>query len=327
MHSAMESRASTETPAGNCGPERAPLHGRVLVVADSPAQDLLSLIFRERELSAWEPSIADSFEQARFRLQHEHWDALLLDESLLPLHDSEGLAWLGSQREVPVVLLTSPDSDLIARALEAGVQQWLPRDLALQSPAVLAAALGQSARLADVWRASVVAGKELRESRRQVGRLVNRLWEVAHTGAGVRWHSQRYLLERLQEEIGRADRHGEMVSVVVGEVLPQAGETADQPLLGKWAAEQLAHSKRRCDLAGHYGLHGFMLILVHTGEPGAVQCCHRLRGLLEKSPAPYLGPVRAHFGVATFSRDAATPKALLSRAESRLEQAKASPTE
>src|SRR5262249_5484958 len=87
----------------------------------------------------------------------------------------------------------------------------------------------------------------------------------------------------LQEEIGRAARHGIPFSVVLGEVWPRA----DNPLppagwaqLSALAAERIVRAKRRCDVLGQYGPHGFMLLLANTPEPGAIAYCRRLEQYL-----------------------------------------------
>src|SRR5437762_3483613 len=59
---------------------------------------------------------------------------------------------------------------------------------------------------------------QLRDCRSQVTRLVNLLWDATPAEGRPRWFSQRYMLERLQEEICRSERHGNPLSVVLGEV-------------------------------------------------------------------------------------------------------------
>ena len=44
---------------------------------------------------------------------------------------------------------------------------------------------------------------------------------------------------------------------------------SDLPL---WVTDRITRAKRRCDVAGHYGVRGFILLLVHTPEAGAVAC-------------------------------------------------------
>jgi diguanylate cyclase (GGDEF)-like protein len=128
------------------------------------------------------------------------------------------------------------------------------------------------------------------------------------------------MLQRLEEEVARARRHGGPLAVVLGEVQP--GEDVEAAL----AAERVGRAKRRSDVAGRYGLHGFMVLLPRGTEAEALGCCRRLRALLERpaegGPAP---PLRSWFGVAEFSPAAATAQALLSRAEERLEKARQAP--
>jgi GGDEF domain-containing protein len=129
------------------------------------------------------------------------------------------------------------------------------------------------------------------------------------------------MLQRLDEEVARARRHGGPLTVVLGEV--HAGAAGREAAL---AAERVGRAKRRCDVAGQYGLHGFMLLLPRGSEAEALGCCRRLRALLEQpppgGPAP---PAHACFGVAAFSPAAATAQGLLSRAEERLEEARQAP--
>ena len=95
--------------------------------------------------------------------------------------------------------------------------------------------------------------------------------------------------------------------------------------LATLTAERVARAKRRCDVAGQYGPHGFMLLLPGATPVGAVGCCRRLQTVLEEPPAleeTPLPPVQACFGAAAFSPSSATVKALLRQAEERLDRAK-----
>jgi diguanylate cyclase (GGDEF)-like protein len=153
---------------------------------------------------------------------------------------------------------------------------------------------------------------------------VNRLWETVPKEMGANWFTQRHMLERLQEEVTRVKRHGGPLTVILGELLPKAREDADSAYdLATWAAEQVGRRKRRSDVAGQYGPHGFMMVLPRTSEPGAVVFCERLRSLLEQDASPLRGPLRAYFGVAAVDTEAGTTiTKLLRQAEERLEEAK-----
>jgi diguanylate cyclase (GGDEF)-like protein len=153
------------------------------------------------------------------------------------------------------------------------------------------------------------------------------LWEVA-PGTGLpTWFSQRHMLQRLEEEVARCRRqaNGGQLAVVLGEVLPQTEESisADQASqLASWVARQIGETKRRCDVAGQYGLHGFMLLLPQATAGEALGACRRLGDVLAHPPHEGLSKVHACFGLAGVPQDVASVPALLSRAEQRLERAR-----
>jgi GGDEF domain-containing protein len=292
---------------------------RVLLAASAAARDTLQVPFSHEALRGWDAFTADSCERARFLVQHDLCDVLLLDESLCEDEARAGLAWLAGQHDAPVLLLSRPDPGLITAALQHGVAQWLPRELVLGHPPLLAAALRQALCCSERQRRARLAGESLQDSRRQVSRLVELLWESVPVEPRTRWFTQRYMMERLHEEVARTERHGVPFSVVLGEVLPRPSATTplgDADLVA-WTSDCVTRSKRRCDVAGQYGPHGFMLLLTNTSHRGATTFCRRLQGTLTEG-----APLVAHFGVALCSGAAATPKSLLSQAEEQLERAR-----
>ena len=135
------------------------------------------------------------------------------------------------------------------------------------------------------------------------------------------------MLERLEEEVMRTQRYGGPLAVVLGEVDASATTRKARGEVGQaatWIVDQISRVKCRSDVAGQYGLQGFMLLLPQTDETGAAGCCQRLRTLLEQpadSLSPF-GPLHVHFGIACFSSAARSVKSLLSRAEEQLERGK-----
>jgi diguanylate cyclase (GGDEF)-like protein len=302
---------------------------RVLVAAGASEEALFRTLFAEDCLRDWQPLGADSFEQARFLLQHDTCDLAVVDQSVAARQAREGLAWLTSQHEVPVLLLAGASPDTVTRALRDGAHVWLPRDLALAHPPLLAAAMERATEFTRARRSQRRTADNLRQCRRQVDRLVGLLWRSVPLDTEHHWLTQRHLLERMQEEVARADRYGGPLSVALGEIhtAPLGDEPAPEPVLADWMTARITRAKRRCDVAGQYGLQGFLLLLVHTPERGAITCCRRLQEVLENpGPAPPggpHGPVRAYFGVASYSPEASTPRGLLRCAEQRLEAARA----
>jgi GGDEF domain-containing protein len=299
---------------------------RVLVAAAPGERAPVAELFARGLVDGWEAGEAESFEQARFLLQHDACDVLLVDQSLYRPEDADGLDWL-SRQPVPVAYLAGPDPLTLTAVLERGASQWLPRSLALAHPALLAAVLNQAASRGDLRRSHKRLGEALQECRRQVQRLVTLLWGLSPTESHPRWFTQRHMMERLQEEVARAQRHGTPLSVVLGEV--RAGGDGllppDAPQVTAWVAERVTHGKRRTDVAGQYGPSGFLLLLAHTPPPGAAVCCRRLRAALEDGPGQSGAPPRpieAFFGISSYGAGRANAKSLLGRAEECLERAR-----
>jgi diguanylate cyclase (GGDEF)-like protein len=300
---------------------------QVLLVGAAKDQGMLQALFLSEPLRRWQCGAAKSLEQARFLLQHQAWDALLVDESLLQSEKDPGLAWLAGDPTVPTILLSRPEPQRIAFALDSGINQWLPRNLVLEKPEILAAALHQADCQAALCRQKEHAASKVQEYRRQIDRLLGLLWETLPEGPDLPWLSQRHMLERLHQEIARTTRHGTPLALVLGDVVPAGSDLLpDLPAqLTDWMARSISTSKRREDVAGRYGPHGFMLLLPHTHEPGAVSCCRRLGQRLKQPPAGLTvepGTTQAYFGIACYTTSSDDPRSLLSRAERRLEEAR-----
>jgi diguanylate cyclase (GGDEF)-like protein len=297
-----------------------------LLAATAQERPSFRALFQSPSLSGWHVTEADSFEQARFLLQMELYEVLLLDGSLDPHGGTGGLSWLAGQHLTPVLFLADPEPGVVLDALSQGAHHWLPRGLALEHPALLGAVLEQSARHGELLRRSRRSADVLDESRQQVSRLVNLLWEASSGEERPHWLTQRNVMERLHEEVARAERLGVPMAVVLSEVQGPHGKRFsldEERERVEWVAERVSHAKRRSDVAGHYGPHGFLLLLPGATDRGAVDCCRRLRSLFEQpAETDLLSPLHLCFGVASFSPATATVKSLLRRAEERLEQAK-----
>jgi diguanylate cyclase (GGDEF)-like protein len=299
-------------------------HRRVLLTADSSASPPLLDLFGRGALKDWQALAADSFEQARFVLRHQPCDALLVNEGAYRSETADGFAWLVRRHQVPLLLLARADTGMAGFALRHGASQWLPYDLALQRPLLLAGALNQVAQITDLRRRVEQMTTKLHESRRHVDRLVGVLWRSLPADSEPRWFTHRHMLERLREEVSRARRYGDPLTVVLGEVehLP---EDQSEPAW-EWLAQQIMKSKRCCDVAGQYGPHGFLLLLVHTEEKGGVAYCRRLQKILGQpadSPGNGAHALRTYFGIAADSAGLASAERLLSLAEQQLEASKA----
>jgi GGDEF domain-containing protein len=276
----------------------------------------------------WEVLEAESFERARFILQMDSCDVLVLDASLYRAEDAAGLTWLAVQQRAPVLYLAPAIPESVISALSHGAWQWLPREVGVAHPQVFAATLQQIAQVGELQRRARAAGDALDDCKRQVSRLVALLWDVSPSEGRRPWLPQRQILERLEESVARSNRHGEPFTMALGEVKSSAGtrlDPEDSERLANWTSTQVGQAKRRCDVAGQYGMNGFMWLLPHTTDQHAVLACRRLQSLLEqpqRTGSGILAPVQASFGLVSYSSAVPTAKGLLSRAEERLEWAK-----
>ena len=304
------------------------LRRRVLLAAGPNSAKPMQELFSQAPLDAWEPILAESFLQARFILQHNACDVALVHEDLYQREGGPSLAWFGREPQVPVVFLTNYRAETITQAYAQGVVMCLPRELSLAQPQLLATAMDRAVQLGDSARGKERMHEQLTMSRRHIDRLVNLLWRTLPMEPNSAWFSQRHTLERLQEEISRTSRHGAPMTLALAEVQKEPFTEAPEVLpLEEWTANLVAKAKRRCDVAGSYGMQGFLLLMVHTPKNGGIICCRRLQQLLEqgaaspdKSPR---GPIRASFGLASTPAEIASAQSLLRCAEENLEAAKA----
>lgn len=296
---------------------------RVLLAASQGWEREFQELFARDPLDQWEVAVADSFSRARFLVQHNPCDLMVVHEDVLEREGAQGLAWLSWQKNVPVVFLgASPLA--CARAVEVGVTLCLHRDLALDHPPLLASTMKQALRINDACVGYERSKKQLSETRQHVDRLVTMLWRQTPRIGENQYYSQPYMLERLDEELARAERHQLPLSLAIGEV---GEEVADEsaPTMPDWGTEILVKGKRRCDVVGQYGPRGFMLLMVHTPKDGAMVCCKRIQQVLEHPGADLEGPhapLRAFIGMTSLQGERRAPQALLRMAEQNLEMAR-----
>src|SRR5262245_33109077 len=296
---------------------------RVLVAAASSAMFSCRDLFSHESMRCWEPVETDSLSHAHFVMQHHPCDIMLVHEDLFCNENGRALFGLIEPREVPIVVLAGHRAETVTRAYQQGAHICLSRDLTASHPSVLAAALERAGGMSEQLRTCRQTQKQLAHSRRHLDRLVHLMWRSTPIEGETPWGTQRYTVERLHEEVARTQRHGGPFTVAVGEVTPDAEQPAPDDLMG-WTADAVANAKRRCGVAGPYGIRGFLLLMVMTPKAGGMVCCRRLQRILQstaKDKGPR-GPLRACFGLAACSPENATPEALLRLADRNLEMAR-----
>lgn len=165
-------------------------------------------------------------------------------------------------------------------------------------------------------------------------RMAERLHDLSTLDGLTGQLNHRAIVDRLAEELSRAERYGQPLSIVLcdldhfKEINDTFGHLSGDLALRR-AAALLRRELRGADVLGRYGGEEFLAVLPQVGPEEARQAAERLRrALAEKPLALPSGPslsVTGSFGTASTSELAApeaTGEALLSLADRRLYQAK-----
>ena len=288
---------------------------RLLLIASEP----LRSVWRALLPADWEIGVTGSVEHARLVQHVGACDVVLLSSDRLNTTDLETTDRLFVKDGSSVVIVAERPDQRVLNAIHAGAV-WVPAVVAREQPELLVAVLHQA--MTQARRAGASAGSCRCQVR--VDRLLELLWQATPGIVPGPWFSQRHMLERLDEEVARTQRDGGPLSVVLGEVHETAADPWDAEQasqLHEWTALQIGKSKRRCDVAGQYGLDGFMLVLPRATPEQAKGACRRLRNVLAHPPEG-LPRVHVTFGHAGIPGDRPNISGLLSRAEQRLEDSR-----
>jgi hypothetical protein len=287
---------------------------RALLAAGDGERRELQGLFSSGPLREWDVVEANDPQRARFLRRLNVWDAILLGGGL-----PGDLMWVAGRPAYPVLLVADLAPEAVVAALQQGVHGWLPRDIVLANPGLLAAALERLCDFGDLNIKCTAHEESLRASRRQVDRLADLLWDCFPGQASGLWLSERHILERLEEEVIRSRRHGTPLSIILGEVSSAEVDLGNAQQASKWVAYNVCRGKRRSDVAGQYARDGLLVVLPQTPQAGAEQCCRRLRALLDFRDDPgSLPPMKTCLVCASLSSQASTVTRLLSQAEQRL---------
>jgi two-component system, cell cycle response regulator len=252
---------------------------------------------------------------------------------------------LGAPAGAPVDLQTSyPEGDSApagAPTLDLGRTVWRPLPLR-GAGGVLALQLRERERLAVRTSPLVDALTGPLALVLDNARLAERLRELSTVDGLTHQLNHRATYERLIEELARAERYGQPLSIVLcdldqfKQVNDSHGHLAGDAVLAGGAAV-LRQGLRAGDLLGRYGGEEFLAILPQVDLAAGCQAAERLRRRLEEHRTPVAGGavrVTASFGVAEIGELAELAKSfdteerpiadlLVSLADRRLYEAKA----
>jgi diguanylate cyclase (GGDEF)-like protein len=143
-------------------------------------------------------------------------------------------------------------------------------------------------------------------------------------------HNRRYFNERLIDEVDRAKRYGNEISLLLCDVdfFKNINDTYGHPvgdevlmMIGRILRSKL----RKTDIIARYGGEEFAVILLNTDKDKSVEIAENLRQAIAEAVLPGQEAIRMtiSFGVAAYGKDAQTFEGLINSADKALYHAKA----
>ncbi|MCK6529454.1 diguanylate cyclase [Myxococcota bacterium] len=160
----------------------------------------------------------------------------------------------------------------------------------------------------------------------------SRLHKLAVTDGLTGLYNHRYFQEKWREEVRRARRYGEPLSLLMIDVdqFKNYNDTVGHPqgdVLLRDLASLLEQSVREVDVVARYGGEEFAIVLPKTPGPAARSLGERIRRSVEESEFPRRevqpgGRVTVSVGMACYPEDGETAEEILERADSAAYRAK-----
>ncbi|HYS18931.1 MAG TPA: sensor domain-containing diguanylate cyclase [Candidatus Binatia bacterium] len=153
-----------------------------------------------------------------------------------------------------------------------------------------------------------------------------RLEELSFKDPLTDGYNRRYLMLRLYEEVSRAARYQQPLSLILLDldgfkaINDRWGHGAGDEVL-KQVVQLLASQSRRDSVVARYGGDEFIALLPSTTKAAALVYAERMRAIIERYPFPY-GPLTASFGVAGFPDNPGSVADLIKSADHALYEAK-----
>ncbi|MBI3180510.1 MAG: diguanylate cyclase [Deltaproteobacteria bacterium] len=317
----------------------APRRMRILVVEDEPM--LVAMLGRMLARRGHEVSSVATAEQALAALNNLHFDLVIADKNLPG--GKNGIELLEAMKEVipqlDMIMMTGDaDIESTLAAIKLGVYDFLLKPFASLDDVNLR--IDRALQKRRIWAENQELIAELREANARVfamnreleARVIERteqLEALTLTDDVTGLHNQRFLNQRLPEEIERAQRYNHALSLLMIDLdrFKEVNDTHDH-LFGSRLLKQFGGivkaAVRNVDKVVRYGGDEFCVILPETDAAGATVLAERLRAFIEHAELgedgqPYR--ITVSIGVATHARGT-NAKALLEAADRALYAAK-----
>ncbi len=313
-----------------------PLMGevRILIVDESSADRfLLRTALIKAGLTRYQIFECSDAATAMDLAQRYSPDAILLDYRL-PTED--GISIIPKLSAVCpdaafLIITRQGDEAAAVRAMKTGASDYLVKDQVLYDPIRIDRAVQSAIYLKSLERENSRILEALRQRNLELEQLTSRLWELSHTDELTGFFNRRFITQRLEDEMHRAQRYHMPLSIVIMDldyfkrVNDTYGHLAGDRAL-QTVAQLIRSALRDTDLIGRWGGEEFMLILTNTDNHGAITFCNRLCERIRHHPICIGETVlclTSSFGVASLSEDMKKTEDLVRRADHNLYRAKA----
>lgn len=159
-------------------------------------------------------------------------------------------------------------------------------------------------------------------------KIEEKLFWLSVTDELTNTYNRRYFIQRLEEEIERANRTKNKFSIIMldidhfKEINDNLGHNVGDAVLKKCTQEVFQNRIRRIDKLARWGGEEFVLLLPQTTLTNAINLAEDLRESLSKLEIENVGYVTASFGIAEFA-PGDTVKTMIQKADERMYSAKA----
>ena len=171
-------------------------------------------------------------------------------------------------------------------------------------------------------------GKEISAATEQLAQMGHQLDALTLRDGLTGLYTHRAFQERLREEVARALRYGQPMSILICDIDGFAtvnydlGYQIGDDILRRLAQVLQEDEPRTSDIVARYSGEEFVLLLPETGKSGALTKAARLRDAVGGAEMPGGRKMSISIGVACLPEDAADPEGLLTAAEAALRGAK-----
>jgi two-component system, cell cycle response regulator len=291
----------------------------VLIAEDNPVSR--GLLEKTLEKTGYKVVVTRDGEEA-LNVFKQTFFPIVITDWMMPgmngLELCEAIRGNASDGYVYIVFLTSKDSkDDIIAALSAGADDYLVKPF---HKAELMARLRTGKRILDLERSLREANEDIK-----LLSITDPLTQVYNRG---------YVMSRLPEEIGRAQRYNHALSVIMCDidhfkyVNDTLGHLVGDEVLKRVSQLLVDGIRNDVDWLARYGGEEFLIVLSETGTQGAVAVAERLRkALAEKTVDPEMENlhITASFGVVTYDPatvDRISPEDVIRQVDRHLYRAK-----